>query len=408
MSFSTSLSGLRASNIDLNVTSNNIANAATTGFKESRAEFADIYQGNAYGIAKNDIGTGVRVADIAQQFKQGNINTTGNILDLAISGQGFFNVSNNGTILYTRSGNFQMDDKGYIVTPQGYRVRVFPPNDARTGVTTGSTVDLQLQTTDSAPKQTSNISVGINLPAYAEQPKSTPFNPKDTNSYNQATSLSVYDSLGVSHVLTLYYVKTATPNQWQQYAYVDGNSVSASPQTIQYSNSGTLTSLSSGSLDLDSYTPQNGAGPLTIHENLLNSTQYGDAFAVNNLTQDGFAAGRLSTFDIDRSGAISARYSNGANQLLGQIALTNFNNEQGLAPLGNNVWAANAAAGTPRNGSPSSSDFGQIESGALEASTVDLTEQLVNMIIAQRNFEANSKMISTENTVTQTAINIDR
>jgi flagellar hook protein FlgE len=406
MGFNTSLSGLRASNSDLNVTSNNIANSATTGFKESRAEFADIFQGSAYGLASDAVGTGVRVSNVAQQFKQGNIDNTGNVLDMAVSGQGFFNVSNNGTALYTRSGNFQVDANGYVVTPEGYNLKVFPPDDTGKSVSTGSMKSLQLLTTDSSPKPTSTVNVGTTLPANATVPTSTTFSPDDTNSYNYSTSVTVYDSLGVSHVMSMYYVKTANTNEWQQHTYIDGASVSATPTTLQYSSAGVLTSPASGTITLDGYTPSNGAGTLNVTIDLSGSSQYGEAFSVNDLRQDGYAAGRLTEFEVQTDGMVYARYSNGANVLMGQVALTNFNNEQGLQPSGNNCWAATATAGTPRTGAPSSSDFGKVQSGALEASTVDLTEQLVNMIVAQRNFQANAKMITTQDEITQTVINI--
>ncbi|MEE7545833.1 flagellar hook protein FlgE [Xanthomonas sp. Kuri4-1] len=406
MGFNTSLSGLRASNSDLNVTSNNIANSATTGFKESRAEFADVFQGSAYGLSSNAVGTGVRVADVAQQFKQGNIDTTGNVLDMAISGQGFFNVNHNGSNLYTRAGNFQVDANGYVVTPEGYNLQVFPPDETGTAINTGSMKNLQLLTTDSSPKSTSTVNIGATLPANATAPVTTPFNPTDTTSYNYSTSVSVYDSLGVSHVMSSYFVKTANTNEWQQYTTIDGNSVSATPTTLQFSNAGVLTSPASGKIALDGYTPSSGAGTLSVTLDLAGSSQYGESFSVNDLRQDGYASGRLTEFEVQSTGQVYARYSNGANLLMGQVALTNFNNEQGLQPQGNNCWGASAAAGTPRTGAPGSSDFGQVESGSLEASTVDLTEQLVNMIVAQRNFQANAKMITTQDEITQTVINI--
>jgi flagellar hook protein FlgE len=408
MGFNTSLSGLRASNSDLNVTSNNIANSATTGFKESRAEFADIFMGSTYGVANNATGSGVRVADIAQQFKQGNIDNTENTLDVAISGEGFFNLSNNGNTLYTRSGNFQMDKEGNVVTPEGYNLKVFAPSEDGTTVSTSTMQNLQLTTTDSAPNPTSAVGANVTLPANASAPSVATFDPSDTNSYNYSTSLTVYDSLGVSHVMSLYYVKTGNANEWQQHAYIDGTSVSATPTTLQYSNNGTLTSPANGTIALDSYTPSNGAGTLAISLDLAKSSQYGESFSVNNLNQDGYAAGRLSKFEIAQDGMVYANYSNGNKVLLGQIALTNFNNKQGLAPQGNNTWTATAAAGTPRTGAPGSSNFGNVQSGALEASTVDLTEQLVNMIVAQRNFQANAKMITTQDELTQTVININR
>ncbi|WDS36852.1 flagellar hook protein FlgE [Pseudoxanthomonas sp.] len=408
MGFNTSLSGLRASNADLNVTSNNIANTGTTGFKESRAEFADIFMGGTYGVANNAVGSGARTADVAQQFKQGNIDNTGNTLDVAISGNGFFNVSNNGNALYTRSGNFQMDADGNVVTPDGYNLQVFAPNEDGATVSTASMTNLKLSTTDSSPNPTSSVSANVTLPANASAPAVATFDPANANSYNYSTSVTVYDSLGVSHVMTMYYVKTANANEWQQYTAIDGTSVSATPTTLTYSDSGKLLSPANGTISLDGYTPASGAGSLSISMQVGDSSQYGEAFAVNDLSQDGYAAGSLSKFEIAADGMVYASYNNGNKKLLGQIALTNFNNKQGLQPQGNNCWAATTSAGTPRTGAPGSSDFGSTQSGALEASTVDLTEQLVNMIVAQRNFQANAKMITTQDEITQTVINISR
>ncbi len=408
MGFNTSLSGLRASNTDLNVTSNNIANSATTGFKESRAEFADIFMGSTYGVANNAVGSGVRVADIAQQFKQGNIDSTQNSLDVAISGEGFFNLSKNGTTLYSRAGNFQMDADGYVVTPEGYNLQVFTPNTDGTTVSTSTLQNLQLTATSSSPQATTAVSANVTLPANASAPSVATFDPSDTDSYNYSTSVTVYDSLGISHVMTMYYVKTANANEWQQHTYIDGTDVTpATGTTLQYSDSGALVS-PTGGVTLSTFTPTNGAAALNITMSATGSQQFGEAFGVNNLSQDGFATGNLSRFEIGSDGMVYATYSNGNKTLLGQIALTSFNNKQGLASQGNNTWMATAAAGTPRTGAPDSSDFGNLQSGALEASTVDLTEQLVNMIVAQRNFQANAKMITTQDELTQTVINITR
>ncbi|GHH46407.1 flagellar hook protein FlgE [[Pseudomonas] boreopolis] len=407
MGFNTSLSGLRASNTDLNVTSNNIANSATTGFKESRAEFADIFMGSTYGIANNAVGSGTRVADIAQQFKQGNIDSTQNSLDVAISGEGFFNVAKNGSTLYTRAGNFQMDANGYVVTPEGYNLQVFAPNADGATVSTSQLQNLQLTGTSSAPKATTSVTTNVTLPANATAPTAA-FDPADTDSYNYSTSVTVYDSLGISHVMTMYYVKTGA-NTWSQHTYVDGTDVTpVGGTTLQYSPSGTLIAPVNGTVALGTFTPTNGAAPLPLTLSVNGSAQFGESFGVNNLSQDGYATGNLSRFEINPDGMVYATFSNGNKTLLGQIALTTFNNKQGLAPQGNNCWAATAAAGSPRTGAPDSADFGSLQSGALEASTVDLTEQLVNMIVAQRNFQANAKMITTQDELTQTVININR
>ncbi|WP_407351595.1 flagellar hook protein FlgE [Luteimonas sp. R10] len=406
MSFNTSLSGINAANADLNVTSNNIANVNTTGFKESRAEFADLFSYTNYGLSRNAVGTGVRVSNVAQQFSQGNIDPTGRSLDMAIEGEGFFTLSKNGATLYSRAGNFQTSNQGYVISPDGARLQVFPPRADGNGFDVGRLGDLQLLTTDSPPRQTGSVDVMFTLPGNAAAPAIAPFDPNEPNSYNHSTGgINVFDSLGVSHVQTSYFVKTATPNEWQAYNFVDGIQVGA-PTTLQFSNSGELLTPPGGSIDLDPYTPATGAGVLDLTLNLAGSSQYGESFQLRDARQDGHAAGKLNEISVSADGVVFARYSNGADTPLGQVALTTFTNPQGLQPQGNNAWAESYSSGTPRTGAPDTSDFGQVQSGALESSTVDLTAQLVNMIVAQRNFQANAQMITTQDQVTQTVINI--
>jgi flagellar hook protein FlgE len=406
MSFNTSLSGINAANADLNVTSHNIANVNTAGFKESRAEFADIFSSTSYGLSRLAVGSGVKVSNIAQQFSQGTIEPTGRSLDMAIDGEGFFTLNNNGVTAYTRSGNFQTNNQGYVVTPEGARLQVFAPNASGTGFDTGRLTDLQLLTTDAAPKSTSEVNMMVTLPGNATQPTVGTFDPNDTNSYSYSSGgATVYDSLGVGHTQTSYFVKTATPNQWQVHNYVDGVSAGA-PTTLQFSDTGALVSPSPGTIPLDPYTPATGAGVLNMSLNLTGSSQYGESFALRDLRQDGYASGKLNEISIDSSGVVFARYSNGADQMLGQVALTSFVNSQGLQPTGNNMWVETYASGAARRGQPDTSDFGAVQSGALESSSVNLTEQLVNMITAQRNFQANAQMIQTQDQVTQTIINI--
>ena len=404
MSFRISLSGMNAASADLNVTSHNIANANTTGFKESRAEFGDVFPVSAYGLSRTAIGVGVRLAAVAQQFGQGNIDFTGRNLDMAVSGQGFFTLSDNGALVYSRAGNFGADRDGYVVNPAGQRLQVYLPNAAG-GFDTGRMSDLQLPNGDSPPAATSEVAVETNLPAAASQPTLSPFDPADPNTYNHTTSVTVYDSLGAAHSQSLYFVKTATANQWQMYTYVDGTAVGGA-QTLQYSSSGALTSPSPGQIALPAYTPTNGAAAMNVTLDLGDSTQYGDAFSVLSLTQDGHTTGRLTGIDVSAEGVVSARYTNGVSQPLGQVALTNFANPQGLQSLGDNAWAETYESGQPRRGQAGSADFGAVQGGGLEASNVDLTEQLVNMITAQRNFQANAQMIQTQDQITQTVINI--
>ena len=405
MSFHIARSGMNAATQDLNVTSHNIANANTTGFKQSRAEFADLFPVSTYGLAGNAVGAGVKLATVAQQFGQGNVEFSGRALDLAISGEGFFTLSDRGATVYSRAGNFGADDDGFVVNPAGHRLQVFPPNASGTGFDTGRLTDLQLATGDAPPRATAKVGVGANLPANASVPAVAPFDAADPESWNHTTSLTVYDSLGAAHTQTFHFVKTANPNEWQVHASIDGQAVGG-PTTLQYSDTGKLVAPAPATINLGPHDPGNGAAALDVSLDLGNTSQYGDRFSVSALSQDGHATGRLVGIEISAEGVVQARYTNGVSNPLGQVAMTDFANPQGLQSIGDNAWAQTAASGDPRVGTAGSSEFGLVQGGALEASNVDLTEQLVNMITAQRNFQANAQMISTQDQVTQTVINI--
>jgi flagellar hook protein FlgE len=408
MSFGIALSGLNAAQTDLNVTANNIANSATNGFKQSRTEFAELFAVSPQGVSSNQFGNGVKVAAVAQQFTQGNTNTTNNSLDLAISGQGFFVLSDSGAPAFTRAGAFQVDNAGYVANSQNQRLQVYP--STTTGNFNTSTLsDLRLVTSESAPSATTEVETVFNLPANAAQPTSATFDPANPASYNNATSLTVYDSLGAAHTASMYFVKTANPNEWTTQLYVDGN-VLGTPQPLTYSNTGALTIPATGQIAFPAYDAaaglSTGAAPINMNFDFAQSTQYGGAFGVNSVTQDGFTTGRLIGIDVDSTGVVQARFTNGRSTSLGQVAIANFSNPQGLQQLGSTNWAETNASGQPLQGQAGNSGFGLIQSGALEASNVDITAQLVNMITAQRNFQANAQMIQTADQVTQTIINI--
>jgi flagellar hook protein FlgE len=406
MSFGIALSGLNAAQTDLNVTANNIANSATNGFKQSRSEFAELFAVSPVGVSRTAFGNGAKVAAVSQQFTQGNVNTTNNSLDLAISGQGFFVLSDSGATAYSRAGAFQVDNSGYVVNSQQQRLQVYPP--AVTGAFNTSTLsDLRLVTSESAPSATTNVETVFNLPSTAGVPVTTPFNASDETSYNTARSLTVYDSLGSAHTASMHFVKTAT-NEWDVHVSVDGNSLGT--QHLIYSSTGTLTSPANGLATMPTYDAaaglSTGAAPIDLTFDLGQTSQYGDAFTMTSITQDGFTTGRLIGIDVDSTGAVQARFTNGRSTSLGQVAIANFSNPQGLQQLGNTNWAETAGSGQALNGQAGNSGFGLIQSGALEASNVDITAQLVNMITAQRNFQANAQMIQTADQVTQTIINI--
>src|SRR5262245_3997326 len=253
MPFRIALSGLNAAQADLNVTANNIANTSTTGFKGSRTEFADMFAVSLQGVSSNASGNGVRVAAVSQQFAQGNIEFTDSNLDLAVSGQGMFILSDQGALAYTRAGAFQMNRDGYVVNNIGQRLQVYPPL-ANNGFNTGGLADLRLLTTDSAPQATANVDYVLNLPANANPPPIATFDPNDPNSFNQATSLTLFDSLGATHTGTMYFVKTAVPNEWTTQLAIDGALV-GTPQPLAYSNTGLLVTPAGGNIAIPPYTP---------------------------------------------------------------------------------------------------------------------------------------------------------
>lgn len=419
MPFRAALSGINAANDELRVIGNNVANASTVGFKKSRADFADVYAASDGG-ASNTIGSGVRLSGVSQQFGQGNIGFTNNKMDLAINGRGFFVLDDSGTRSYTRAGNFQADREGYIVNPDGARL-VVNGADAN-GKITGAVGPLQLDRSNITPMATSRVDVGLNLDSAQTRPPTVPFNPEIPSSFNHSTSLTVYDSLGGSHLATMYYVKGEKPNSWEMYTLVDGKDIKGgkqppyAPEMLSFNGAGQLASINGkavppGSVDYPAFDTGSGSAPLKLSMNLLSNspiTQFGARFNVNELTQNGFTSGRLSGVDIDDTGIVRARYSNGQTKTLGQVALADFSNPQGLRPLGNSAWAESFSSGVPLLGTPGSGSLGVIQSGALEGSNVDLTSELVSMITAQRNFQANAQVITTADTVTQTVINIRR
>jgi flagellar hook protein FlgE len=404
MSFNIALTGLNAANEDLSVTSNNLANAATIGFKGSRTEFSDLFSSTQQGVGATAVGNGVAVAEVAQQFSQGNIETTGNSLDLAVSGNGFFVVSNDGALNYTRDGEFQLNSAGEIVNDQGQALQAYPPL-ANGGFNTGGLANITLDTEESSPQATTTATISANLPANATPPTDAPFSPTDPDSYNNTTSLTVYDSLGAAHTASLYFIKGAAANDWSVQLYVDGNAV-GTPQALDYSSSGALTTPADGQVTFPGYTPATGATPMNMTFNFSQTTQYGGNFGVTSVQQDGFTTGQLTGINIDQTGVVQAQFTNGRSVDLGQIALANFANPQGLAQLGNATWAPTNQSGAAVNGVAGNSGFGSVQSGSLEESNVDTTSALVEMITAQRDFQANAQMIQTEDQVTQSIIDI--
>lgn len=424
MSFQQGLSGLSASSTQLDTIGNNIANSNTVGFKEGRAEFADMFANALNGGSNNQLGLGARVAQIAQQFTQGTLQTSSNPLDTAINGNGFYRVDNNGSISYSRDGQFQVDKNGYLINSTGAKITGYPASGTGT-ITQANPVDLQISTADIAPVATANASEAVNLNSNSTAPTNPVFSPTDSTSYNEQSSMTVYDSLGDAHTLSLYYQLqpsggTVQPGTWNVYATLDGNAVSVTGGVSVTDATGVTTPnaaaqiVFSSSGGISSSTPTTAPFPLTValtngattplnfNLNLSGSTMYGSAFSTSNIQQDGYAPGQLSGFSIGADGTIQGNYSNGRSQALGQVVLANFADPNGLQPTGNNAWNETVASGQPVIGVPGSGNLGSLQSSALEQSNVDLTTELVDLITAQRSYQANAQTIKTQDQILQT------
>ncbi len=424
MSFQQGLSGLNATSKNLDVIGNNIANANTYGAKVARAEFADMYASALNGAGTNNVGIGTNLAAVAQQFTQGNITTTGNAMDLAINGAGFFQVTDGKSpTMYTRNGQFKVDREGFVVNNQGLQLMGYPADGTGT-IQPGLAVPLQLPTAGIAPNKTAEVEIELNLdsregvtwPGAGVVPQ-IDFDDPDT--YNNATSLTVYDVKGQPVAMTYYFQKTAT-DQWNVYATANGvpvNGVAGDPQPITAApidfladGSAPVTDVSALALSIAGpITNADGAEivtPLDFTLSLAGATQYGTGFGVTNLTQDGYAPGQLTSIAIEDNGIVMARYSNGQSKPAGQLELATFRNPQGLQPLGGNVWANTFSSGDPVVGTPGDGNMGVLQAGALEESNIDLTGELVNMITAQRIYQANAQTIKTQDQVLQTLVNL--
>lgn len=405
MSFEQGLSGLAAQSKNLDVIGNNIANASTYGFKQSKTVFADVYAASLQGAgaAGQNAGIGTRVQGIVQEFSQGNISAQSNPLSLAINGGGFFRISTNGVVSYTRNGQFNLDQNGYIVNASSDRLTGYPA-DAAGNIAAGSPIDIKLDLTNILPKTTSASQAQVNLDSGSTVPTSA-FSVTDPTSFNYTTSTSVYDSLGNAHTFTNYYIKTAA-NAWQVQAAVDGTLLAAPLGNLAFNNDGTLNAAGSTIPMTVTQALTNGANALNFTQNYTNSTQFGAANAVNLLTQDGYTSGQLNGFQVGSDGTVQGRYSNGQTKNLAQVALANFVAPTGLASLGDNKWAQSPTSGAPLIGVPGTASLGALQSASLENSNVDLTTELVNLIVAQRNYQANAQTVKTQDTVLQTLVNL--
>jgi flagellar hook protein FlgE len=511
MSFQQGLSGLNGAAKSLDVIGNNIANASTVGFKSAQAQFADVYASSLVGGTGLTAGIGVSTAAIAQQFTQGNVETTNNPLDIAINGGGFFRVESNGVAQYTRNGQFSLDKNGFVENAQGAKLTGYGVSTSG-NILAGSPAPIQISTGDIAPLSTTVVSTQMNLNSGDSIPANSPFNADDPTTYNKQVPIDVFDSLGNSHVMSTYYVKSGA-GSWNVYVANDGTEITnqavagaATGTTAPYAdvnakraawiasstavppnaaqvasdlanyaesarqmvsaaatnarastdNLNAINAAAKSAGDTAGSTPDavdaaiaaavsvpptpvghlnfdtNGAlsttlmspqtlplsvtlpifpstgsnNALTIKMNFSGTTQYGAATSEKLTTQDGYTSGHLQTFSAGNDGVILGQYSNGQTKALGQVVLANFTNPNGLASLGNNVWAETANSGNPIVGTPDTGSLGKLQSSSVEDSNVDLTAELVNMITAQRVYQANAQTIKTQDSVLQTLVNL--
>lgn len=432
MSFNIALSGLAAAQKDIDTTANNIANVNTTGFKESRAEFADVYAASVFSSNKTKVGDGVTTSKVAQQFSQGSLKFTTNSLDLAITGDGFFAIApeiGNRDYSYTRAGAFKLDKNNFISDNNGGFLQGFPVNPATgdtTSVSLSTTSPIQIPNTAGAPRATQNVFLTMNLDS-RQQPKAVPlpaFDATNSATYNNQTSTTVYDSLGEPHILSMFFRRTdpVTDNDWEVYAVLDDKTgtpftLPAATPVLDFDLNGNPVTTPMPSLVMPKATLDgllaNGAQfttdvsiNFTDPAGTKNPTQYSSKFELGSLDDDGTTVGRLTSVDIDATGKVMASYSNGDQTYLAQVAMVKFANPQGLTQAGNTSWRQSLMSGEALAGEANSGTYGAINSSALESSNVNLTNELVDLIAAQRNFQANSRALEVNSTLQNTVLQI--
>ncbi|OAN16714.1 flagellar biosynthesis protein FlgE [Photobacterium jeanii] len=393
MSISVGLSGLRATSEQMNSISHNIANVGTVGFKSSRTEFQDVYAPQFGGGEMN----GVEVAQVRQSFTSGGTTSTGRNSDLAINGEGFFMVQNNGQQMFTRNGVFNLDTEGYLVSGDGYRLQGYGVTSSGQ-IQTGTVTDLKVDTSDMAAKVSSKINQGLNLDANAKAIDSAKvkFDPEDPQTFTSSVTSTIYDSLGSEHQLTQYYVKT-DKNQWEIHYKMD-DKVLADKNTVSFDADGKVTDESALNLNL---TFDNGAKPQALALTMKDVTQYGSEFSINKNASDGHAPGQIAGWYFEGDGTVYARYSNGQTKAQGQVLMARFPNQEGLQQAGGTRWTQSFASGAPLLGTPGTGQMGALRTGMYENSNVNLTNEMVSLMSAQSNYQANAKTIKVSQEMTQ-------
>lgn len=401
MSFSQSISGLNSASGNLDVIGNNIANSATNGFKTSSASFADMFAGS-------NIGLGVKMQGVIQNFGDGSVSNTGRSLDVAISQRGFFRLQDAaGGIYYSRNGQFQVNQKSELVNMQGMHVMGYPATGNPATIQTGANpVPLSIPNTLMSAKMTTEANMVLNLKSSESSPAVTTFSATDPKSYNYKSSVTVYDSLGNKHNMGIYFVKSAAKDNTWNVHYVDSSSTTTTPTAgidLEFNKNGELIKGAKQNVTTQAL---GGADPVTFSIDFAGTMQQNIDNSTVSANQDGYKPGNLVGYQISNDGTITGSYSNEQQQVLGQIVLANFANEEGLAPRSDNTWELTRASGDELLGTANSGNFGSLTSGALEASNVDLGKELVNMILAQRNYQSNAQSIKTQDQILNTLVNL--
>lgn len=390
MSFSQALSGLRAASVDLQAIGNNISNSQTVGFKASTVKFSDVY-------AESQGGLGTRVAGTVQDFTEGNVENTNRLMDLAITGNGFFRFTQNEDVLYSRNGELTLTNSGYIENSAGARLTGYPA-----GSEIGSNPEaLRISSAGLPALATTGIEAVFNLNAGVDDMAPGTFDQNNPDTYSYTNTVTVYDSLGTRHNALMYFSKVGD-NEWEVRVGINGDI--SGPEAVEFDANGNLDN--GPVIGPFEFQPGGGADDLEINMNLAGTTQFANEFELTDLAQDGYTSGTLVRTAIDETGRIVGTYSNEQQQVLGTIALASFRNNEGLRPTGDNAWRESAESGAPILGIGGQGQFGNIASGAVESSNVDLTEELVALIIAQRNYQANAQSIKTQDEVLQTTVNL--
>jgi flagellar hook protein FlgE len=417
MSFYTSLSGLQASQTEMSTIAHNMANVATNGFKKSRTAFADVIASSVSLSPTQMIGSGVVVRGNFQQFGQGNLIQSANTLDLAISGDGFFAVKpdmNASKVNFTRNGGFLVDTDRYVVDAQGGHLQVYPVDGSGAVVATGldSAISLRLPAISGAPQATTAVTMSANLNANSAVPGTATFDRFDPTSYNQSTQTTIYDSEGNPQTLTNYFRRdtaTAGGSQWSVFSFVGDQQLTAggsNRQTLTFDATGAA-SPAPATVAFDPFTTAGSTAQQQFSFTFgADTKQTAQPFNIAARGQDGRAVGQIQGVTVDEKGLVKAAFSNGDTQTIGQVVLANFTNPTGLRQLGNSYWSATGISGDAKVGTAGTGAFGNLMSGTIERSNVDITEELVNLIAAQRDFQANAKALDTASQISQTIFNI--